>query len=526
MTDLDEARHQLPPGTRLQNGKYQIVRTLGQGGFGITYLALHETFGEVALKELFLNAPNVYCTRSATEQQGARVVPNQKALFETFKQRFREEARMLYKLRKIEGVVKVHDFFDENGTVYLPMEYLKGEKLQDYVQVRGRLPLGEGIPILQSLAQTLQKVHQQGVLHRDIKPANIIIGDSREVTLIDFGIAREYVDDSTEHTTYHTPGYAPPEQKIASLKLGRYSDIYSLGGTAYFMFTGIAPQSSDERHIRDYVSPAQLVPELPGPIVMLIDRCLALRPEARFQDMEALIEAVPVMGALPVAQPPSPPKARALPAPLPTLPAASYETELHRAPKAGQRTTTVTAEDARLPGAVRSRDTAWLFRWFGIGIGAGLLVVFASYAWFSDGPDDQRPSGTMPDAAPLPQPDSLPGQNLTTPLAAPPDAQDSLFFEQHKNSVARLVKGLWKSGPDRLEFGDYSARANGREEGYHWSLAVRRGGFALLIEDENYVPNLVFHIKGPFVADSARLELQASGSPAAPVTFFKSNRRK
>lgn len=526
MTDIGEARHQLPPGSMLQNGKYQIVRTLGQGGFGITYLALHDTFGEVALKELFLSAPNIYCTRDALHDGvGRGVVPNRADLFETFKQRFREEARMLYRLRKIAGVVKVHDFFDENGTVYLPMEYLKGEKLQDYVQARGRLSVGEGMGILRSMAQTLRSVHEQGVLHRDIKPTNIIIGDGHEVTLIDFGIAREYIDDATEHTTYHTPGYAPPEQKIANLRLGPYSDVYSLGGTAYFMFTGAAPQSSDERHIEEYLPPDSLVPELPALLVRAINHALELKPNARFQSVGALLDAVsdvseqvqqlsvPVSTGAPVRRRPV----------APTIPASSYETSLHRTdakePMPNNDLTVVA------PGS--QRVGTHFLRW--MAVGGGLLAVTVLLFWRITAPDFDKETPVPTLAAPLPLPDSAGEATNVPPAVEQTDASDTLYFEQHKDKVSRLVKGEWRAESARLQFGDYSARVDGRDEGFHWSLGLRKGGFLLLIEDEGYVANRVFRITGPFSVDSARLELLLGNPPqpsAQPVTFHKATRRR
>ena len=162
----------LPTGALLQDGKYRIVRVLGQGGFGITYLAEHKNFGEVALKELFLSSGSAHCSRENTTQRHV-VAHFDRTQFEDFKKRFLDEARTLYRLRDVKGVVKVIDIFEENSTVYFSMEYLEGDKLEEYVKKRKYLSEHEGIKIIESVAKTLSAIHKRNVLHRDIKPSKI-----------------------------------------------------------------------------------------------------------------------------------------------------------------------------------------------------------------------------------------------------------------------------------------------------------------------------------------------------------------
>ncbi len=290
----------LPVDATLQNGKYQIISVLGQGGFGITYLAKHKVFGEVALKELFLSSESAKCSRENTTQK--QVIPRFKPdQFQTFKDRFLEEAKTLYNLRGVKGVVNVHDIFEENGTVYFSMEYLKGTKLDDYVNARKRLSESEGLEILKSLGQSLAAIHEKNVLHRDIKPANIIIGDDGAVHLIDFGIAKSYLEEVDEtHTTFHSPRFSPPEQKIARSRMGTFSDIYSLGATGYFLLTGSLPQSLEARLLEyeEYRPPNYHVPSLSDATNDTIVKSLMLKDKERIQTaqefLDGLSETMPV----------------------------------------------------------------------------------------------------------------------------------------------------------------------------------------------------------------------------------------
>jgi len=264
-------RH-LPINSILQNGKYQILKVLGQGGFGITYLAKHNVFGEVALKELFLSSGTAHCSRENTTRS---------AQFQKFKDRFLGEAKTLYQLSGVKGVVNVLDHFEENDTVYFSMNFLTGDNLEEYVKKKNGLSEAEGLSIIKSLAATLSEIHKRNILHRDIKPANIIIDKSGEAHFIDFGIARSYVEEVDEtHTTFHSPRYSPPEQKIARSRMGTYSDVYSLGATAYFMFTGKPPQTVEERLLGDgYKSPREFVPTLSKAVEDTIARSLTTADE-------------------------------------------------------------------------------------------------------------------------------------------------------------------------------------------------------------------------------------------------------
>ena len=156
-------RH-LPIGTVLQNGKYTILKVLGQGGFGITYLAQHIVFGEVAVKELFLNSGSIHCSRENTTQKQviAHFEPEQ---FKTFKEKFLQEAGTLFQLRKVNGVVHVQEIFEENGTAYFSMEYIEGQKLSDYIKQRKPLSEQAGLKIIRSLSKIVSAVHKLSLIH-------------------------------------------------------------------------------------------------------------------------------------------------------------------------------------------------------------------------------------------------------------------------------------------------------------------------------------------------------------------------
>jgi serine/threonine protein kinase len=288
--ELSAKQGHLPAQTTLQHGKYTIKGVLGQGGFGITYLAIHKTFGEVAIKELFLNSGTIHCSRENTLRLNV-VAHFDDGEFEKFKHRFSEEAKTLFSLNRIPRIAQVIDIFEENDTVYFSMHYIKGMKLDEYVKKQGgRLQESEAIRILNALGETLTEVHRYKVLHRDIKPGNIIIGTDGQPYLIDFGISRINTDEMmVTHTTIHTRYYAPPEQSAAKAKMGTYSDIYSLGATAYFMVTGNTPPELQDRFINGFDSAKSIVNTLSVPMDEAITSALQIKTEDRPQTVAAFL---------------------------------------------------------------------------------------------------------------------------------------------------------------------------------------------------------------------------------------------
>jgi serine/threonine protein kinase len=234
----------LPLGTKLFGGKYSVGKVLGQGGFGITYMGADNLLSRpVAIKELFPEG----CQRNGTTVQPTRITPSD---FASMKQRFLEEARLLASLNH-PGIVKVYDFFEENNTAYMVMEYLRGKSLAKLVEERGgALGEQEAVGYILKVCEALDVVHKAGYLHRDIKPENIIVCGDGRVVLIDFGAARAYMAGKTGRmTVILTPGFAPYEQYATMARFGPTLDIYALGATLYYLLTGRVPVSAPDRVI-------------------------------------------------------------------------------------------------------------------------------------------------------------------------------------------------------------------------------------------------------------------------------------
>ena len=235
---------QLKVGSSLQGGKYKIENVLGQGGFGITYLATQELLDrKVCIKEFFFKE---YCERDEATSQVSLGTQSNHELVERFMNKFLKEVRTISQLDH-RNIIKIHDIFKENNTAYYVMDYVEGESLNDMVNRRGALPEKEAVAYIERVADALKYIHQQNINHLDIKPSNIMIrqGDYR-VILIDFGLSKQY--DAQGDQTSTTPvgishGYAPMEQyKQGGVStFSPQTDIYALGATLYKLVTGNTP---------------------------------------------------------------------------------------------------------------------------------------------------------------------------------------------------------------------------------------------------------------------------------------------
>ena len=187
--DTQNLPHHLPQRTVL-NDKYIIAKTLGEGGFGITYLAWELSSGKkVAVKEYF---PSGYVNRVAKNNQVIINSKQNQAASNRGLKRFIDEAKTLAKVKNLAGIVSVRDFFSANGTAYIVMEFLDGISLKKYVQRKGgKISCDEVISILRPVMESLISVHELGLIHRDISPDNILITKEGEVKLIDFGAAKQ-----------------------------------------------------------------------------------------------------------------------------------------------------------------------------------------------------------------------------------------------------------------------------------------------------------------------------------------------
>ena len=242
--------HALPQGYRIQ--EYELVRVLGSGGFGITYLGYdHHLDKAVAIKEYL---PNDLAVRTDNNS----VLPKStqdKADYEWGLARFLNEAQTLARFDH-RHIIKIHRFFRAHGTGYSVMEYAEGETLSEVLQRKGTLTEAELKAILFPILDGLESVHEADFLHRDIKPGNIVIRDDGSPVLIDFGSARQAVaGKSRSVTAIVTPGYAPIEQYSAKGHQGPWTDIYGLGAVCYRCLTGEAPDDATERLREDPLVP-------------------------------------------------------------------------------------------------------------------------------------------------------------------------------------------------------------------------------------------------------------------------------
>ena len=238
----------LPKNTYLQGGKYKIEKVLGQGGFGITYLATQELLDrKVCIKEFFFKDS---CSRNAGGEVTLGTIGN-KDLVERFLNKFIKEARTLSQLDH-SNIIRVLDIFKENNTAYYVMDFIEGSSLEDIVNSKGTLSESHAIDYIKQIANALDYIHQRSINHLDVKPANTMVRRSdNKAILIDFGVSKQY--DSTGEQTSTTPvgisyGYAPIEQYRPGgvSEFSPQADIYALGATLYKMVTGKIPPQAIE----------------------------------------------------------------------------------------------------------------------------------------------------------------------------------------------------------------------------------------------------------------------------------------
>lgn len=284
----------LSEGTIL-DGRYRIVRVLGCGGFGITYEAINEnTNGRVAIKEFYNRNYMGRVEQNIVLTDGNMQLPFQKA-----KERFLKEARRLRDYSSEPGVVHIRNYFEQNNTAYIVMEYISGISLQEYFERKGRIEAGRLFQLLYPLMVTLEKIHKSGVVHRDISPDNIKFTDdpdgSAGIKLIDFGSARDYMDDKT-YTIELKEGYAPPEQ-YSGHEQGPWTDVYALCAVIYCGITGQKPIRSLIRKMKDeLLMPSQMGIAIDLKLEKILKKGLSIEKEKRYQNLEELLtELRPVL---------------------------------------------------------------------------------------------------------------------------------------------------------------------------------------------------------------------------------------
>ncbi|MCR5268723.1 MAG: protein kinase [Lachnospiraceae bacterium] len=293
---MKEYPQALPAGSVLA-GQYVIEDVLGQGGFGITYVAHdHKSGQKLAIKEYY---PDGVVIRENSIHVTVSAGGDRKESFEWGKECFLQEATTLADFIGNENIVRVYNYFEENGTAYFAMEYIQGQSLQSYLKKNGKLSFGEACRILFPVMDALTAVHEKGIVHRDVSPDNIYLTVDDQVKLLDFGAARYSLGDRTQSLSVVLKhGFAPLEQYSRHSRQGPFTDIYALAATFFYALTGTKPPDVVDRVVEDtLVVPSKLGVDIPEDAEKVLVKALAVKSEDRYKsmhffrgDMEACLE--------------------------------------------------------------------------------------------------------------------------------------------------------------------------------------------------------------------------------------------
>ena len=280
----------LPPDTKI--GGYRVVRKVAAGGFGVVYLAVDAEGQKFAIKEYL---PSSLATRAPGELH-PQVQSEKLSLYRLGLKSFFEEGRSLAQISH-PSVVRVMNFFRENETVYMVMNYLEGASLQDFIitareQKQAKVFRESTIrSLFDEILRGLRIVHQHKMLHLDIKPANIFITDDNKSVLIDFGAAREVLSKEGNFIRpMYTPGFAAPEMYRRDASMGPWTDIYAIGACLYACMQGYPPNEAPQRLEKDRIAIAlaRLRGVYSDNLIEVVEWCMSLDPLSRPQSVFAL----------------------------------------------------------------------------------------------------------------------------------------------------------------------------------------------------------------------------------------------
>ncbi|MEG4839361.1 serine/threonine-protein kinase [Microcoleus sp. B9-D4] len=264
------------PGQRLNGDRYIIEGKLGEGGFGVTYLAQKAQNRQrvviKTLKDELLRDPN----------------------FARYRDRFRDEAVKLSVCRH-PNIVQIDNYFDHGNLPCIAMEYVAGEDLWKWVERRGILSETEALNYICQAGEAVIIVHEKGLLHRDIKPQNIMVRDNQDAVLIDFGLARGFIPDRTQQMTFGlTHGFAPPEQYGEMGRFAEYTDVYALAATLYYLLTKTPPTAAFMRALNHPLKPPfQINPNISDAVHQAIMKGMEMDATKRPQSVEKWLAMLP-----------------------------------------------------------------------------------------------------------------------------------------------------------------------------------------------------------------------------------------
>lgn len=280
----------LPPGTVI--GGYRVVRKLSSGGFGVVYLAVDKEGQQVAIKEYLPSA----LTSRAPGELVPQVAPEKLSLYRLGLKSFFEEGRSLAQIAH-PSVVSVLNFFRQNETVYMVMNYLEGASLQDFIVTARDLKKQKVFrestirSLFDEILRGLRIVHQHKMLHLDLKPANIFITDDNRAVMLDFGAAREVLNKEGNFTRpMYTPGFAAPEMYRRDSTMGPWTDIYAIGACIYSCMQGYPPNDAPQRLEKDRLALAltRMRGVYSDNLIEVVEWCMSLDPLSRPQSVFAL----------------------------------------------------------------------------------------------------------------------------------------------------------------------------------------------------------------------------------------------
>ena len=274
------------PSRTLLHEKYLLGRVLGQGGFGITYLAWDIYLDrKLAIKEYF---PRELVYRESGKSSVSVYTGTQSDQYKYGLSKFLAEAINLARFEGHPNIVAVRDYFETNTTAYMVMNFLEGVTLSDYLnRVETILTFNETLKIIMPVLDALRTVHEGGLLHRDISPDNIIITTKKRVMLLDFGAARHALGEKgKKFSVIVKAGYAPEEQYRSNGSQGPWTDIYAVAATIYRAITGLMPPDSLDRLSSDtLIPPSQLGVHIDVAGESALLKALAVSSDERFQSV-------------------------------------------------------------------------------------------------------------------------------------------------------------------------------------------------------------------------------------------------
>lgn len=273
-------------------GGYRLVRRISAGGFGVVYLAVDKEGQQVAIKEYL---PSALTVRDQGELV-PHVAPEKLSLYRLGLKSFFEEGRSLAQISH-PSVVSVLNFFRQNETVYMVMNYLEGATLQDFIVTARDLKKQKVFrestirSLFDEILRGLRIVHQHKMLHLDLKPANIFITDDNKAVMIDFGAAREVLNKEGNFTRpMYTPGFAAPEMYRRDSTMGPWTDIYAIGACIYSCMQGYPPNDAPQRLEKDRLalSLTRMRGVYSDNLIEVVEWCMSLDPLSRPQSVFAL----------------------------------------------------------------------------------------------------------------------------------------------------------------------------------------------------------------------------------------------